>query len=144
MAVCTAYELNSEAIRIQIPQQGQSNKPPIELTTPARWTQLTKLDDSGAVWDFLQRLEAAGSITAHDISLTAESLGGDQNVEYSGAIEGGYDVIGIKSVAEQLQTIVSKGRLRMAIGSLSFTTGQALLDWLKVTNQPFNATKVSQ
>ncbi len=25
---------------------------------PARWNQQTKLDDAGAVWDFLQRLEA--------------------------------------------------------------------------------------
>lgn len=144
MAVCAAFDLNSETIRIQIPQQGQDNKPPIDLTAPARWTQQTRLDDAGAVWDFLQRLEASGSITAHDISLTAESADGNQNVEYSGAIEGGYNASGVKSVAEQLQSIVSNGSLRMSVGSLSFSTGQALLDWLKVTNQPFNAIKVSQ
>ena len=33
---------------------------------------------------------------------------------------------------------------RMAIGSLAFTSGQALLDWLKATNQAFNAAKVRQ
>jgi hypothetical protein len=32
----------------------------------------------------------------------------------------------------------------MAIGSLAFPSGQALLDWLKATNQAFNAAKVRQ
>lgn len=32
----------------------------------------------------------------------------------------------------------------MTIGSLGFPTGQALLDWLKATNQPFNLAKVTQ
>lgn len=32
----------------------------------------------------------------------------------------------------------------MSVGSLAFPTGQALLDWLKATNQPFNAAKVAQ
>ena len=49
-----------------------------------------------------------------------------------------------KSVAEKLQEIVSDGSLRMTVGSLAFPTGQALLDWLRATNQPFNAAKVSQ
>jgi len=31
----------------------------------------------------------------------------------------------------------------MTTGSLSFPTGQALLDWLLATNQPFNVGKVS-
>jgi hypothetical protein len=50
-------------------------------------------------------------------------------------------------VAERLQEIVSQatpGSLRMSVGSLAFPTGQALLDWLKATNQPFNAAKVVQ
>ena len=32
----------------------------------------------------------------------------------------------------------------MSVGSLGFPTGQALLDWLKATNQQFNAAKVKQ
>ena len=32
----------------------------------------------------------------------------------------------------------------MTVGSIAFPTGQALLDWLQATNQPFNATRVSQ
>ena len=106
---------------------------------PARWNQQTKLDDSGAVWDFIQRLEKAAGVSAYDISLTAESSDGQQNVEYSGALDGGYDAAALKSVAEKLQEIVSGGSLRMTVGSLGFPTGQALLDWLKATNQPFNA-----
>lgn len=143
IAVCAAYELNSEVIRIPIPQ-GQATRLAIDLTQPARWTQQTKLDDAGAVWDFLQRLERTPSVLAHDISLTAESNDGQQNVEYSGALESGYNAAAAKTVAERLQEIVSGGSLRMSVGSLAFVTGQALLDWLKATNQPFNATKVSQ
>lgn len=144
LAVATDYGLNSETIRIPIPQQGQDARPPVDLATPARWNQQTKCDDAGAVWDFLQRLEGASNVTAHDISLTAESADGQQNVEYSGALEGGYAAAAIKTVAERLQEIVSNGSLRMSVGSLAFPTGQDLLDWLRSTNQPFNAAKVMQ
>jgi hypothetical protein len=97
-----------------------------------------------AVWDFLQRLDGATGVTAHDISLTAESADGQQNVEYFGAVEGGSTAAAIKTVAERLQEIVSTGSLRMRVGALAFPTGQALLDWLKATHQPFNAVKVAQ
>lgn len=144
MAASSSYDLNSETIRIAIPQQGQEARPPIDPTVPARWNQQTKLDDSTAVWDLIQRLEEAAGVRAHDISLTAESSDGQQNVEYSGALDRGYDAAALKSVADKLQEIVSGGSLRMTIGSVGFPTGQALLDWLKATNQPFNAAKVSQ
>ena len=147
MAACSTYNLNSEVIRISIPQKGQE-RPPIDLIQPARWTQQTKLDDAGAVWDFIQRLEQAASkgvaIVAHDIGLTAESSDGQQNVEYSGALDSGYDANTMKSLADRLQEIVSGGSLRMSVGSLVFPTGQALLDWLRATNQPFNAAKINQ
>ena len=89
-------------------------------------------------------MELAVGVSAYDISLTAESTDGQQNVEYSGALEGGYAAAAVKTVAERLQEIVSSGSLRMSVGSLAFPTGQALLDWLRATNQPFNAAKVSQ
>src|SRR5262249_7915134 len=135
--------LNSETIRIQIPQKGQEERT-LDPAIPARWTQQRKLDDSGAVWDFIERLEKAAGVSAYDISLTAESSDGQQNVEYSGALDGGYDAATLKSVADKLQEIVGGGSLRMTVGSLGFPTGQALLDWLKVTNQPFSPEKVSQ
>jgi hypothetical protein len=47
-------------------------------------------------------------------------------------------------VAEKLQSIVGGESLRMNVGSLGFPSGQLLLDWLKATNQAFNASKVSQ
>ena len=144
MATASEYGLSSETIRITIPQQGGVERPSLDLLAPARWTQQTKLDDAAAVWDTIGRLEKAGSVMAHDISLTAESADGQQNVEYSGALEGGYDAPAVKAIAQKLQDIVSEGSLRMAIGSLAFTSGQALLDWLKATNQPFNTAKVRQ
>jgi hypothetical protein len=143
MAVASGYDLNSEIVRIPIPQKGQEERT-LDPAKPARWTQQTKLDDSTAVWDFIQRMEKTSGVTAYDISLTAESSDGQQNIEYSGALDGGYQAAALKSVAEKLQEIVSGGSLRMAIGSLGFTTGQALLDWLKATNQPFNLAKVIQ
>ena len=143
MAEVAAYDLFSETMRIPIPQGGQE-RPPIDLASPARWSQQTKFDDAGQVWDFIQRLEKATGVNAFDIGLTAESSDGQQNVEYSGALESGYTAAAVKSVAERLQEIVSGGSLRMTVGSLAFPTGQGLLDWLRATDQPFNAAKVRQ
>lgn len=143
MAVATAYDLNSETIRIPIPQKGQEERS-LDPTRPARWTQQAKLDDSTAVWEWMQRLENAAGVTAFDLSLTAESSDRLQNVEYSGTLGSGYDAAAVKAVAEKLQEIVGCGSLRMTVGSLHFPTGQALLDWLKATNQPFNLAKVIQ
>ncbi|MFM8442403.1 MAG: DUF499 domain-containing protein [Methylococcus sp.] len=142
IAVCPAYNLSSETLRISIPQAGTG--PQIDLVRPARWIQQTKLDDAGAVWDFLQRLERLAGVVAHDIGLTAESADGLQNVDYSGSLEAGYDGAAARQLAQQLQDIVSEGGLRMTVGSLAFPTGQALLDWLRETHQPFNPAKVRQ
>ncbi len=143
MAVASAYDLNSETIRIPVPQRGQEDRT-LDPAIPARWNQQSKLDDSTAVWDFIQRLEKAEGVSAYDISLTAESSDGQQNVEYSGALDGGYNATALKSVADALQGIVSSGSLRMSVGSLGFPTGQGLLDWLKATNQPFNLARITQ
>ena len=144
VAICPEYDLVSEQIKITIPQQGQETRPTIDPKTPARWMQQTKLDDSGAVWDLIQRLEKTSDVRLFDIGLTAESTDGQQSLEYSGAIDSGYDHAGVKSIAEKLQEVVGGGGLRMSVGSLGFPTGQALLDWLKATNQQFNAAKVKQ
>jgi hypothetical protein len=144
MAVCSEYDLNSETVRIAIPQRGEEARPLIDAAKPARWLQQTKLDDPGAVWDVIQRLEKAGAVRAFDISITAESADGEQNVDYSGSLQAGYDAATLKTLAERLQELVSDGSIRMTIGSLGFQTGQALLDWLKSTNQQFNAAKVGQ
>lgn len=143
MAVAATYSLNSETIRIPIPQRGQEERT-LDPTIPARWNQQTRLDDTGAVWDFIQRLEQTAGVSAYDVSLTAESSDGQQNVDYSGALDGGYDAAALKSVAEKLQEIVSGGSLRMTVGSLGFPTGQTLLDWLRATSQSFNLAKVVQ
>ena len=143
MAVASAYNLNSESVTIQIPQRGQTEAV-LDVAAPARWNQQVKLDDPGAVWDFIHRLEKNAGVIVFDIGLTAESADRLQVVDYSGAVDGGYDAAALKSVAEKLQQIVSGGSLRMAVGSLGFPVAQALLDWLKAANQPFDAAKVTQ
>ena len=89
-------------------------------------------------------MEKAGTVRAFDVSITAESAEGEQNVDYSGSLQAGYDAAALKALAEKLQEMVSDGSVRMTIGSLGFVTGQDLLDWLISTNQQFNAAKVSQ
>ncbi len=143
MGVASAYNINSEIIKISIPQPG-TTEPTLDREKPARWNQQTKLDDSGAVWDFIQRFEKVSGVHAYDIGLTAESTDGQQNLEYSGALDNGYDAPELKTVAEKLQEIVNGGSLRMSIGSIGFPTGQALLDWLKASGQSFNYSKVTQ
>jgi len=143
MAVASGYTLNSETLRVPIPQKGEEERS-LDPAIPAKWNQCTKLDDSGAVWDLIGRLEKAGNVLAFDISLVAESSDGLQNVEYSGALEDGYGAAALRSVAEKLQELVGGSSLRMTVGTLSFPTGQALLDWLKAANQPFDLAKVTQ
>ena len=142
-AVAQTYGISSDVVRISIPQKGEETTK-IDPNLPATWKQQTKLDDSAAVWDFIQRLEKASHIIAFDVGLTAESTDGQQNLEYSGALEGGYGPGALRDIAEKLQMIVTDGRLRMNVGSLGFPTGQALLDWLKETKQPLNPGKVAQ
>ena len=143
VGVASAFGLSSEIIRIPVPQPGGEG-PKLDQLKPARWTQRAKLDDSGAVWDFIQRLDEAATVVAYDVELTAESTDGLQHVEYSGAVDAGYAAASLKANADKLQDIVGIGTLRMTVGSLGFATGQALLDWLKVTNQPFDMSKVQQ
>lgn len=143
VGVAGALGVSSEVLRIAIPQPG-SEGPKLDPTKPARWTQRTKLDDAGAVWDFVQRLDEATTVVAFDVELTAESTDGLQHVEYSGALDGGYTAAQLRAGAEKLVDIVGSGSLRMVVGSLGFATGQSLLDWLKVTQQPFDMSKVQQ
>ena len=143
MAAATAFGLNSDIVRIPIPQRGEEERT-LDRELPARWNQQTRYDDAGAVWDFIHRLENAGDVQAYDISLTAESGNGNENVEYSGVLESGYDAAALNTVALKLQDIVGESSLRMTIGSLGFSTGQSLLDWLRDTRQPFNPARVIQ
>jgi hypothetical protein len=143
MAVASAYDLSSEVIRIQIPQAGGTD-PGIDRQKPARWTQQTRLDDAGAVWDFIKRLEKATDVRGYNISLTVESDDGQQTLDYSDSLENGYDAHALGDLADKLQELVGVGSLRMTVGSLGFPTGQALLDWLMLNGQQFNQAKVVQ
>lgn len=143
IAVAAAYQLNSEILRIQIPQPGKEG-PKLDTQAPARLNLRVRLDDAGAVWDFIRRLDAAVNVQVYDLGMTAESSDGLQHVEFSGAVDGGYTAASIKAAAGKLQEVVGDGALRMTIGSLGFPTGQALLDWLKAGNQAFDLSKVTQ
>ena len=143
IAVASAYGIASEVLRVGVPQPGKEG-PQLDTQKPARWNHRMKFDDSGGVWDLLKRLEDAANVLVYDIQLTAESDDGFQHVEYSGAVETGYDAASIKATADKLQELAGTGSLRMTLGSLGFPTGQALLDWLKATNQSFDLAKVAQ
>jgi hypothetical protein len=143
LATAPALGISSEVVRIPIPQPGNEG-PKLDPKVPARWTQRQKLDDAGAVWDFIERLSTTPDVVALDVELTAESEDGLQHIVYSGATESGYSGATIKAAADRLQEIVGPGSVRMTVGSLGFTTGQGLLDWLKATRQQFDLTKVIQ
>ncbi len=141
IATATAQGISSEVVKIAIPQKGEDG-PTIDPQKPARWRCGQKLDDSGQVWDFLQKLQSAGGVTAHSIQLTAENAGGTQHLEFSGALESGYKADTLRHVAQQLQDLIAAESLRMQIGELAFPTGQALLDWAKHNNQQVDPGKV--
>ncbi len=144
MAVAQEYGFSSETVRVSIPQKGEQDRQ-IDLGIPARWKKTTRFDDSGSVWDFITRLEAVAGVRAHDLALTAESADGCQNLEYSGAIEGGFGGTALREVANKLQEIVgSGGTLRLSVGSLNFPTGQGLLDWVRQSKQTFDPSYISQ
>jgi hypothetical protein len=142
-AYAAAYSLASETIRITIPQPGTTD-PTLDRTIPARYNQRIRLDDAGAVWDFLQKMESAVNVTAYALSLSAESADELQHIEYTGDIDEGYQATKLKSIADSLQILVGAGGLKMTLGSLGFSTGQALLDWLRNAGQSLDITKVTQ
>jgi len=144
MAVHEDLGLSSEIVAVQIPHGGAGQKPPIDLNLPALWTKQTKLDDTAAVWDFIGRLAKNQNVLALEVGITAESSNGSEHVDYSGAVEEGYTAESLTRNANTLQSLVGAGSLRMLVGGLRFPTGQALVDWLKASNQPFDATGVDQ
>ena len=143
IGVAAAYGINSEMLRIVIPQPGRE-EPGMDLRIPARLNQQIRLFDAGAVWNFIQRLDEAAGVVAYDLGVTAESSDGLQHIEYSGALDSGYTAASIKLSADKLQEVVGSGVMRMTVASLGFPTGQVLLDWLRVSNQSFDASKVTQ
>jgi len=143
VAQAPAYSLTSQGIVQDIPKRGEEART-IDATRPARWQKVCKLDDSGAVWDLITRLEQNPGVLAYDVELSAKSSNGEQIVDYSGSLANGYGGAELKTVAGKLQDIVKDGTLRMEIGNLGFPTGQVLIDWLNVVQEPFNLSYVSQ
>ena len=143
-AQAPTYSLTSQAIVQDIPKRGEEART-IDPTRPARWQKVSKLDDSGSVWDLITRLEQTSGVVAYDLLLFAQSNdGGAETVDYNASQASGYSGSDLKAVAVKLQDIVQDGSLRMEIGELGFPTGQALIDWLNAANEPFNLSHVSQ
>jgi hypothetical protein len=143
MAQAAAHNLASTTVTVSIPQRGEEARR-VDPLKPATWNGLTRFDDSAGVWDFIRRLEGNPTLKAHDLNLTAESADGRQHVEFVGSLESGYAADELKVVVETLQNLSGPGSLRLTAGSLSFPTGQGLLDWLRATNQPVDMDKISQ
>jgi hypothetical protein len=82
------------------------------------------------------------NVKANDIGVSLESSDGKETIDYncSRSFEGAT----LKETVEKLQTMVTSGELRMAVGSLDFPTGQGLLDWLKVAEISFDFNSVEQ
>lgn len=143
VATAPAQGLTSEIIRVAIPQKGEGG-PKIDPQKPARWRCAQKLADSGQVWDFIQKLRDAADVKAHSVEVTAESDGGQQHVEFSGALDAGYTAQTLQQMVQHLQDLFNANSLRMSVSELAFSSGQALLDWSKRHNQPVDPLKVKQ
>lgn len=143
VAQAPVFSLTSHHIVQDIPKRGEEART-IDATRPARWQKVSKLDDSGSVWDLITRLEQTAGVVAYDVQLSATSSNGEQIVDYTGSLASGYGGAELKAVASKLQDIVQDGSLRMEIGELGFPNGQALIDWLNAAKEPFNLSYVSQ
>lgn len=143
VAQAAAHNLASAPVTVSIPQRGEEARR-VDPVKPATWRGSTRFDDAAAVWDFIRRLESSPAVKAHDLNLTAESTDGRQHVEFVGSLDAGYAAATLKTLAESLQTLSGPGSLRLTAGSLSFATGQGLLDWLRANNQPVDVDKVVQ
>ena len=144
VAVADSYGLASEVLRVQVPQTNAPNQPQLDLAKPATWRQRLKLDDAGSVWTFLQQLEKLPDVTAHDLALRVHGPDGNEMLEFMGSLQAGYTGAALSALAKSLQALVPQSDLRLACGSLQFPTGQMLLDWLRASNQSFDANHVVQ
>lgn len=142
-AVAEAYDLNSEVVRVPIPQKGEETRA-VDPQIPATLRLRVKKDDNGAVWDFIEQLGKAGGVKVNDVSLHAENASGDQYLDFAGATDDGYSAAALKALAEKLVDTVGEGALRMQVSTLNFSTGQGLLDWLRANKLPFEQNQVTQ
>ncbi len=151
-AVCAAYDIQSEDLAIRIPERGQGAADGIALDLPAEWTQGTKLDGAGEVWEFVRQLGQSAGTRAHNIRIVIaaetlavdEALADDETIEYAGAASGGYDMEALEHRINRLQEIVTSGTLTMRVGSMHFKTGTALLEWVKTRAIRYEANHVKQ
>jgi hypothetical protein len=110
IAVASAFGINSEILRIQIPQPGKEG-PKLDPKAPARWNQRIKLDDSGAVWDFVQRLDELATVVAYRPAAHGREWRRPAARRIFGRnLDAGYTAVSMKTAADKLQDIVGPER----------------------------------
>jgi len=144
VATASQYDNNSEIIKVDIPTEAGGGRPPVRPDIPARWVAQSKLDDPGAVWEFIEKLRPYAGAAASGINISLESADGHQVLDYSDSIADGYTSEALKAMVDKIQTVFPGERLRMTVGSILFLKGQELLDWLQATRQQFRAEHVRQ
>lgn len=146
LAVAEAEGIKSEVLRVGVQgKAGTGAEGPrnvLNTLAPCRWKRAQKKDDASAVWAFVDCLEHHGG-QAHRLSVTAETETGDQLVEFSGTSPAGYSGDAVRTLCNQLQTLVGGGnRLRLKAGHVDFPQGQQLLDWVQSTTETLDPAEV--
>jgi hypothetical protein len=154
LAVAEAEGIKSERLTINVPRRGPGGgggggggggiEFQLDPTKPCKWKRQHKLDDTAAVWAWVEQLEKTAG-RAQTVALTAESAVGDQTVEFSGAGEGGYSGAQVRELCDRSQVMAGgQSSLRLKVQRVDFERGQSLLDWLQATGQKLNPAEVEQ
>lgn len=149
LAFAEAEGLRSEQLSIPLPRRDGPERPPpviVDARRPCRWRRKErhKLDDTAAVWAFVERLEKSPA-RAQTLTLVAESPAGDQIVEVRAAREAGYRGEELRGLCSDAQSLAGEhSGLRLTAQCVDFDRGQDLLDWLQATGEALRAGDVEQ
>jgi hypothetical protein len=141
VASVPAISSSSTETRVNIPRKGDTG-PSLDPTRPAKYRKVMKLDDSGAVWQFVGQLEKSPQLLIDRIQCVLESADSKQSLDFSRTNP--MDGLALKAILEKLQQVVEGGTLRLQYSVIHFPTGQALLDWIRANNLQFDPTAVEQ
>ncbi len=149
LAIADAEDIKSERLTIHVPRRtgkpgGGGTRFELDPNRPCRWKRQHKLDDTAAVWEWVEQLEKTGG-SAHTLTLTAENESGDQTVEFNGAVDSGYRGDALRQLCDRAQAMAGEqSGLRLKVLRVDFERGQGLLDWLQATGQTLSPAEVEQ
>ncbi|HOY90046.1 MAG TPA: hypothetical protein PKZ09_09785, partial [Bacillota bacterium] len=130
LAVAEVDGIKSKLLKVSVPKIDVKGLFEIDPHKSCLWSHRHKLDDSGSTWKFIEAMEKH-IVTAYDIIIKAENNAGDQTLEYLGSQSDGYRYDHLRQLCDSLQELVGPGSIRLECSRTHFSTGQALLDWLK-------------